>query len=302
MSDSEAEATAPVRERPASRGHDIGALGAPPGVLDPRAGDLAPSTWLTAEGGEGLAGRTVIVTGAGRNIGRAIAIAFGQAGCNVVVNARSNRDEAAEVVERVTAEGGSAIAVIGDVGSAAFDEEMVAAAVERYGSVDVLVNNAARRRRQPFLEITPEDWDTILRSNLSAMFYLSRLVLPGMAERRWGRIINIGGPDGQRGSPYRAHNVTCKAGMIGLVKAVSIEFAHAGITANVVVPGMMDTSRSAVDYPNWPPSQQVIADRVPAARLGESDEVAFACRFLASNAAAYITGQTLHVNGGHYMP
>jgi 3-oxoacyl-[acyl-carrier protein] reductase len=134
------------------------------------------------------------------------------------------------------------------------------------------------------------------------MFYLSRLVLPGMVERRWGRIINIGGPDGQSGAPFRAHNVTCKAGLIGLVKSISIEFAHAGITANVVVPGMMDTTRSPIDYPGWPPSQQTIASRVPTARLGTSDEVAFACRFLASHAAAYITGQTLHVNGGMYMP
>ena len=116
------------------------------------------------------------------------------------------------------------------------------------------------------------------------------------------RIINIGGPDGQSGSPYRAHNVTCKAGLIGLVKAITIEFAHAGITANVVVPGMMDTTRSPVDYPGWPPSQHTIANRVPSARLGQSDEVAFACRFLASNAAGYISGQTLHVNGGQYMP
>jgi NAD(P)-dependent dehydrogenase (short-subunit alcohol dehydrogenase family) len=220
----------------------------------------------------------------------------------VVVNARSNKEEADAVVADVNATKGHAIAVLGDVGDAAFDEQLVQTAIDEFGTVDVLINNAGRRRRQAFLDIRPDDWDTILRSNLSAMFYLSRLVLPGMVERRWGRIINIGGPDGQAGSPYRAHNVTCKAGLIGLVKAITIEFAHAGITANVVVPGMMDTSRSPVDYPGWPPSQHTIANRVPSARLGQSDEVAFACRFLASNAAGYISGQTLHVNGGQYMP
>jgi 3-oxoacyl-[acyl-carrier protein] reductase len=284
------------------QGKDVGALGQVPAVLDPRAGDLIPSYWRTPDGDEGLAGRTVIVTGAGRNIGRAIALAFGDAGCNVVVNARSNRDEASEVVDSVNAGPGKAVYVLGDVGDADFDEELVRTAVDRFGTVDCLINNAGRRRLQPLLDITPDDWDTILRSNLSAMFYLSRLVLPGMVERRWGRIINIGGPDGQSGAPFRAHNVTCKAGLIGLVKAISIEFAHAGITANVVVPGMMDTTRSPIDYPGWPPSQQTIASRVPTARLGTSDEVAFACRFLASHAAAYITGQTLHVNGGMYMP
>ncbi|HEX4244470.1 MAG TPA: 3-oxoacyl-ACP reductase family protein [Acidimicrobiales bacterium] len=284
------------------QGKDVGALGAFPATLDPRAGDLAPSSWRTPEGDEGLSGRTVIVTGAGRNIGRAIALTFGDAGCNVVVNARSNGDEAAEVVDSVNAGPGKAIAVLGDVGDPDFDEELVRAAVDRFGGVDCLINNAGRRRLQSLLDITPEDWDTILRSNLSAMFYLSRLVLPGMVERRWGRIINIGGPDGQSGAPFRAHNVTCKAGLIGLVKAISIEFAHAGITANVVVPGMMDTTRSPIDYPGWPPSQQTISSRVPTARLGTSDEVAYACRFLSSHAAAYVTGQTLHVNGGMYMP
>jgi NAD(P)-dependent dehydrogenase (short-subunit alcohol dehydrogenase family) len=281
---------------------EFGALGAPPAVLDPRAGDLAPSAWPNVAGDEGLAGRTVVVTGAGRNIGRAIALAFGDAGCNVVVNARTNRDEASEVAERVNTGPGRAVAVLGDVGDPAFDEELVQTALDRFGRVDCLINNAGRRRLQPFLDISVEDWDTILRSNLSAMFYLSRLVIPGMVERRWGRIINIGGPDGQSGAPYRAHNVTCKAGLIGLAKAISIEFAHAGVTANVVVPGMMDTSRSPVDYPGWPPSQRQVAARVPTARMGQSDEVAFACRYLASQAAAYITGQTLHVNGGMYMP
>jgi 3-oxoacyl-[acyl-carrier protein] reductase len=288
----------------ATKGHEVGALGANPATLAERAGEHGPSVWGSTPELEGLTGRTAIVTGAGRNIGRAIALSLADAGANVVVNARSNKDEADAVVKEVNASdsGAMAIAVLGDVGDPSFDEQLVNTAIAEFGSVDVLVNNAGRRRRQSLLDITPDDWDTILRSNLSAMFYLSRLVLPGMVERRFGRIINIGGPDGQSGSPYRAHNVTCKAGLIGLTKAITIEFAHAGITANVVVPGMMDTTRSPIDYPGWPPSQHTIANRVPSARLGTSDEVAFACRFLASNAAGYISGQTLHVNGGQYMP
>lgn len=278
------------------------ALGAPPAALDPLAGQHGPSVWGSSPESEGLAGRTVIVTGAGRNIGRAIALAFGDAGSNVVVNTRGDADAAARVAAEVNAGNGQAITVVGDVGDSAFDEELVQTAFDAFGSVDILVNNAARRQRQAFLDITPEDWDAVIGSNLSALFRLSRLVLPGMVEHRWGRIINIGGPDGQAGAPYRAHNVTCKAGLIGLSKAISIEFAHCGITANVVVPGMMNTTRNPVDYPAWPPSPQTIAGTVPAGRLGESDEVAFACRFLASNAASFVTGQTLHVNGGQYMP
>jgi 3-oxoacyl-[acyl-carrier protein] reductase len=278
------------------------ALGAPPAVLDPLSGQHGPSVWGSTPESEGLAGRTVIVTGAGRNIGRAIALALGAAGSNVVVNTRGDREAAEAVAAEVNSLSGQAITVIGDVGDPAFNVELVETAIDAFGSVDVLVNNAARRRRQAFLDITPEDWDAILASNLSALFRLSRLVLPGMVERRWGRIINIGGPDGQSGAPYRAHNVTCKAGLIGLTKAISIEFAHAGITANVVVPGMMNTTRNPVDYPDWPPSRETIGGWVPAGRLGEADEVAFACRFLASNAASFINGQTLHVNGGQYMP
>jgi NAD(P)-dependent dehydrogenase (short-subunit alcohol dehydrogenase family) len=279
-----------------------GIKGATPAAEDAEAGQLTPSVWLSPPENEGLAGRTAIVTGAGRNLGRAIALALGDAGANVVVNARSNSAEAEAVAAEVNAGNGRAIAAVGDVGDAAFDERMVQQAIDRFGVVDVLVNNAGVRKRRPILEITPEDWDETIRSNLSSMFYLTRLVLPGMIERRWGRIINIGGPDGQSGSIFRAHNVTCKAGLIGLAKAITAEVAHLGVTANVVVPGVMDTTRDLADYPHWPPSQETLSTLVPAARLGTPDELAYACRFLASNAASYISGQTLHVNGGYYMP
>jgi 3-oxoacyl-[acyl-carrier protein] reductase len=262
------------------------------------------ATWSGPPADEGLKGRTAVITGAGRNIGRAIAIELAQAGANVVVNARQNRDEAEAVVAEVNkgGTGARAIAVIGDIGDSGFDEELIGRAIDEFGGVDCLVNNAGRRPRQAFLDITPGDWDSVLGSNLSSIFYLSRLALPGMVERGWGRIISIGGPDGQQGAPFRAHNVTCKAGMIGLMKAITLEFGPLGVTANVVVPGMMNTTRNPADYPGWPPSQEYVETRVPVGRMGASEEVAYACRFLASNLGAYVSGQTLHVNGGTFMP
>jgi len=246
--------------------------------------------------------RTALITGAGRNIGRAIALALARNGYQIAVNVRENHDEAGAVVREVRAAGAAAMSVLGDIGEPDVDESIVAAVRARFGGIDCLINNAGRRPRQALLDITPTQWDSVLSTNLSAMFYLSRLVLPGMIDRGWGRIINIGGPDGQTGSAFRAHNVTAKAGVIGLVKAISKEYAHLGITANVVVPGMTDTTRAVSEYPGWPPSQDCLRKRVPAGRLGRVEEVAAACAFLASDAASYVTGQTLHVNGGMVMP
>lgn len=246
--------------------------------------------------------RTVLVTGAGRNIGRAIALAFAKTGAHVAINVHRNLDEAGEVVARVEGLGAEAMVVAGDVGDPNVDEAMVAAVRQRFGAIDVLVNNAAARPKQPLLSISVADWDRVLASNLSAPFYLSRLVLAQMAERHFGRIINIGGPDGQAGMRDRAHNVTAKAGLIGLTKAIAIEFGASGITANVVVPGITDTTRDPATHPSWPPSAEQLRDRLPIPRLGRPEEIADACTFLASDQAGYITGQTLHVSGGFYMP
>jgi NAD(P)-dependent dehydrogenase (short-subunit alcohol dehydrogenase family) len=249
-----------------------------------------------------MTARTALVTGGGRNIGRAICLALADAGLDVAVVAGRNVDEAEQVAEEVRSRGVSAAAFGVDLGDPDDVETLVGKVTAALGPVDVLVANAARRPHQSLTEISVNDWDSVLAANLSSTFYFGRLVLPGMAERNFGRMIAIGGPDGQRGAANRAHNVAAKAGLIGLMKAVAIEFGPLGVTANVVVPGITDTTRDPKDYPHWPFSQDQLKQRLHIPRLGRAEEVADACAFLASDNASYITGQTLHVSGGYYMP
>jgi 3-oxoacyl-[acyl-carrier protein] reductase len=250
---------------------------------------------------DALNGKTALVTGAGRNIGRAIAMAMAMAGANVVVNYRSNHDEGDSVADEVRRLGVDAVAIQADVGDPDAVREMARTAIDRFGSVDVLVNNAAVRHREDFLSITPDEWDRVIGSNLSGAFYCARAVIPSMLDREWGRIINISGTDGFQGRALRAHNVAAKGGLGGLTKSIAVEFGHQGITCNVVVPGIMDTTRDPEHYPDWPPSQETL-DSLPVPRMGQSDEVGRVCAFLASDDSSYITGQTIHVSGGWYMP
>jgi NAD(P)-dependent dehydrogenase (short-subunit alcohol dehydrogenase family) len=249
-------------------------------------------------------GTTALVTGASRNIGRAIALTLAARGIAVAVNARTSADEAEEVKQEILKNGGRAQVVLGDVGTAEGCADVVTRTAEVLGPIDYLVSNAATRRFQSYVEITPEDWDATIRSNLSALFYLGREVLPGMRERGFGRVIAIGGTDGYLGWHHRAANVTAKAGLTGLVKAISFEFGLFDVTANIVVPGHTDTTRSARDYPpdmnsveGFPKGGHMKVMQ----RLGTSQEIADACGFLASDQAGYITGQSLHVDGGLVM-
>jgi 3-oxoacyl-[acyl-carrier protein] reductase len=250
---------------------------------------------------ETLEGRVALVTGAGRNLGRAMALALAEAGARVAVNARANRGEALAVVGEIEAAGSEGLAVLGDVGDRAAIVSMVEEVSKRFGSVDLLVNNAGIRPRQSFLEIEPEDWDRVLRTNLTSVFACSRAVVEPMIEQGFGRIINITGVDGVGGAPHRAHNVACKAGMIGLTKALAVELGHSGITVNAVAPGAFDTTRDPRNYPEWPPPPAFF-ETLPVPRLGQPEEVGALCAFLASEAAGYITGQTIHTNGGMLMP
>ena len=256
---------------------------------------------------DALRGRVALVTGGSRNLGRAIAVSLAQAGADVVVTAQSALDEAQATADLVRERGRRALALTGDVSSPEDVAQMVKTAEDQVGPIDVLVSNASRRPKRLFLELTIEEWDGILRSNLSASFYLSRLVLGGMRERGFGRIILIGGPDGQRPETYsgaatRAHCNTAKAGLLGLMKAIAMEFGADGVTSNAVIPGIMDTERDPVNYPHWPMSQEELRRRLAIPRMGHPHEVADMCTFLASDSAAYITGQTLHVSGGYLTP
>jgi 3-oxoacyl-[acyl-carrier protein] reductase len=247
-----------------------------------------------------LAGRTALVTGSGQNIGRAIARMMAREGANVIVNGHANREHVDAVVDEIEADGGKAAGIMADVGDPAAVERMVKEAEALFGTVDISVSNVAIRHKQPFLDISVDDWNATLNSNLSASFYLARAVIPGMKARRWGRIIHISGVDGFAGDiANRAHNIVCKAGVHALSKALSLEFGEFGVTSNTVAPGVFDTTRDWSQYPadlaklGGPP--------IPLRRAGHVDEIAAACVYLASELAGFVAGEVIHVNGGQYM-
>lgn len=247
-----------------------------------------------------LSGRVAIVTGSGRNIGRAIACSFADAGARVVVN--GHRDQAAldAVVHEIRQAGGEAIACLADVSRDDDIARMVALARDTYGHVDIAVSNVGKRPFAAFLDITPEDWDDVLRTNLSAAFYLARHVIPMMRERRFGRIINISGFSGFFAHvTHRAHSVSAKFGVHGLSKAIAREFGPDGITANTVAPGMIETERDWSQYKHVD-TQKMVAE-IPVGRIGLPADIAEACLFLAGDGGGFVSGQVIHVNGGQMM-
>jgi 3-oxoacyl-[acyl-carrier protein] reductase len=247
-----------------------------------------------------LAGRTAIVTGSGRNLGRGIALGFARAGANVVVNGHRDENALAEVAREIEALGAQALCVLADVTQPEQVARLAQSALQRFGSIDIAVSNVGLRPRQPFLEISVEDWKRVIDANLSSAFYLARAVLPVMKQNRWGRIIHMSGHDGFMPIANRAHNVAAKAGLHALAKAIAVEFGEFGITANTIAPYIMDTERDEKDYPNYKERFANAAKTIPLRRLGTAEDVAQACLFLAS-AESYVTGQVIHVNGGEAM-
>lgn len=248
-----------------------------------------------------FAGKTALVTGSGRNIGRAIAIALAQQGANVVVNGHREKGSVDAVVEEIRKAGGQAVGVMADVSSPDEVAAMVERTVSEFGSIDIVVSNVGIRRMQPFLDISIEDWNSVLGTKLSPAFYLARSAIPHMQRRKWGRIILISGFDGFWGQiTQRAHNVTCKAGLHGLTMALAREFGPDGITANTVVPGAIDTERDWTQYTHQL-NKEEIAKQIPVRRFGAPSEVAAACTYLSSDGGGFVSGQAIHVNGGHYM-
>jgi 3-oxoacyl-[acyl-carrier protein] reductase len=241
-------------------------------------------------------GRTALVTGSGQNIGRATALAFARGGANVVINGHRNQAAIEAVADEARSLGVGAIAVLADVGDPAAVQTMVDRSVDAFGSVDIVVSNVSTRLHTKFLDITIEEWQRIINSNLSASFYLARATLPLMKERNWGRIIHISGRDGFAVIPNRAHNVTCKAGVFALSKAIAVEFGPFGITANTVAPGVIDTTRDLTQYPHFRDGYGDRIQEIPVRRVGHVDEIAAACTYLAG--AGFVTGQVLHINGG----
>jgi 3-oxoacyl-[acyl-carrier protein] reductase len=248
-------------------------------------------------GNNELDGKVAIVTGAGRNIGRAIALALADAGASVVVNARSNRAEAEAVAREIEAGGGKAVAHLGDVADAAAVRAMTDAALKQFGRIDILVNNAALRREKPFAEMSYAEWREIMDVTLDGAFHCVKACLPALRQSGAGTVINIGGLSAHTGAKHRAHVVTAKAGLIGFTRALAHDLSDDGITVNCVVPGLIGTPRPK-GQPE--PAHHLTHGTISGAR-GTPEDVAATVRFLCSPAARYITGQAVHVNGGAYL-
>jgi 3-oxoacyl-[acyl-carrier protein] reductase len=242
-----------------------------------------------------LTGRVAVVTGASRGIGRGIARALASQGAVVCAAARAAN--AAETAAAIVASGGRAESFTVDVTDTASVEALFGAVVERHGHVDVLVNNAGIARDQLMLRMKREDWDEVLRTNLTGAFSCVQAVLKTMVRQRSGRIVSISSVVGQMGNAGQANYAASKAGLIGFSKALAREVASRNVTVNVVAPGLIETDMTKALGDR---SQTDWTAQIPAGRIGTPDDVAAAVCFLASDEAAYITGQVLAVNGGMY--
>src|SRR2546429_2043792 len=244
-----------------------------------------------------LDGKVAIVTGAGRNIGRAIALTLAEGGASILVNARSSRAEAEAVVREIEAAGGSALVHIGDVADPKAVQAMADAALKQFGRIDILVNNAALRREKSFAEMEYAEWREILDVTLDGAFHCTKACLAGLRKSQAGTIVNIGGLSSHTGARNRAHVVTAKAGIVGFTRALASELAADRITVNCVVPGLIGTPR-AKDRPE--PAHHLTHQTLTGKR-GRPEDVAAVVRFLCSAGARYVTGQAIHANGGAYL-
>lgn len=245
-----------------------------------------------------LAGKVALVTGGSRGIGRAVVEALTQAGAAVTLCARHG-EAAAEVAKAIEACGGQALGVAADVGRAEDAERLVAACIDRFGRLDILVNNAGITRDGLILRMKDEDWDQVLAVNLDGAFRCTRAALrPLLKQKQGGRIINISSVVGSMGNVGQANYVASKAGLMGLTRALAREFASRAITVNAVAPGFIETEMTA-GLPDQ--VKQAQHAQIPLGRFGTAREVAAVVAFLASEGAAYITGQVIHVNGGLWL-
>src|ERR1044071_6832403 len=239
-----------------------------------------------------LTGKIALVTGASRGIGRAIALALSRAGADVAVNFLDDETEAREVTQLIEQSGCRAIAVRADVAMANQTSTIIQTIESQLGSISILVNNAGISQSKPIEEITEEDWDRIMNVNLKSMFLVSQGVLPGMRERKWGRIINLSSIAAQTGGVIGPHYAASKAGALGLTHSMASLLAKEGVTVNAIAPALIATDM-IIGNPKARP------ELIPVGRLGTVEEVADIAVMLANN--GYITGQTINVNGGWYM-
>jgi NAD(P)-dependent dehydrogenase (short-subunit alcohol dehydrogenase family) len=242
--------------------------------------------------------RCAIVTGAGQGIGRAVAKGLAEQGANVVIG-ELNRETGLSAAEELLSKGGRAIAVETDVGSEDSVEKMVEAALRSFGRIDILVNNAAIFPASKVAEMESREWDEVLRTNLSGTFFCCRAVMAGFKKQNWGRIINFTSGRALQGSRHGAHYASSKAGIIGFTKSLALELAPYGVTVNAICPGLTDTAQSRAHSATLE-EYYGKAKNIPLGRIGQPEDYIGPVAFLASDWAAYITGQTLIVNGGAF--
>lgn len=252
-----------------------------------------------------LQGKTALITGASRNIGRTIALAFAREGANLVLNTRTNQDELKAVSEACQALGVRTLPVLADVADADQVARMVEQGLEQFGTMDILVSNAAIRPHKSILETSIDEWHQVMGVDLHAAFYLCKAVAPSMIARQSGSIIAIGGLSSLTGRPNTTAVTAAKTGLLGLIRALAAELGPHNVRANMVMPGFMDTERR---YPEWypefretPRGSQAHVEGIPLGRQGRPEEVANACVFLASDESSYITGDRILCMGGRFI-
>jgi 3-oxoacyl-[acyl-carrier protein] reductase len=243
-----------------------------------------------------LAGKTALVTGASRNIGRAIALKLAGAGADIVVNTLSDRDAAEGVAREIQALGRKSLVQVADIVDRDAVIGMVGQAKAALGPIDILVCNASSRGQVDFLDLDYKTWRRVIDISLDGTFHCAQATLPAMIAKGWGRIITLGGVAWHAGIKRRAHNLTGKAGLTGLTRALAVEFGERGITANVISPGTIETARPASAG-----TSPVRGLMPPVPRTGHVEEIASAALFLAQPEQGYLTGQIIHVNGGMYL-
>lgn len=238
--------------------------------------------------------KVALVSGAGRGIGREIALELAKAGCTVICVSR-NESSCGSVAEEIRACGGKAESFAFDVSDSGQVKEKCAEILKKYGAVDILVNNAGITRDNLLMRMSDEEWNAVISTNLSSCFYLSRNLVRAMMSKRWGRIINISSVSGIAGNAGQANYSAAKAGIIGFTKTLARELAARNITANAVAPGFIETDMTAKLPENI---MEAAKAAIPLKRFGKPDDIARVCAFLASEEASYITGQVISVNGG----
>lgn len=240
--------------------------------------------------------RTALVTGGGRNIGRACVLGLAEDGFNVAINGSSDRAACEKVAKEAEKLGAKTLVVMGDVGKPEECQRIAGEVIKAFGAVDALLNNAALRPNKPFLEITDDDWQRVISVDLNAAIWLSRACLPGMVKKGWGRIVNFAGMNAIYGHAGRVHVSVAKHGIWGLSKGLAMEFGPKGVTVNAISPGPIAPD-SDEPTSSTGPRKEALA-KVPLGRMGTPVEVAAAARLLVSEAGAYINGQMIAVNGG----